>query len=384
MTVSSDFDAGNGKLVAVGDDYVIVKIEDEPHSQLENVSFKQWFYFRVSGVKNGRTVKFTIANAGETTFPDGWPGYNVVASYDRKDWFRIPTSYENGALNWSKNCAHNVIYFAYFAPYSHEMHLDLIARCMMVPNTHVRSLGKSLDGRDIDLITVGHGPRKIWIQARQHPGEVMAEWFMDGLLDRLLNPSDPVAAKILLEATVFLIPNVNPDGSFRGHLRTNAIGSNLNREWGPTGDYQAPTLERSPECYYITQETIKQGCDFFLDVHGDEAIPHNFLTSMMGNPRWGERLQRLEGMVKGYWMSINPDFQVEHDYGPEAPGSANLALGAASMCFRHDCPAFTLEMPFKDANDNPMPECGWSPDRSKIFGASFLDVLLHVLPHLRE
>lgn len=48
----------------------------------------------------------------------------------------------------------------------------------------------------------------------------------------------------------------------------------------------APTIERSPEVYYILQETIKLGgIDFFLDVHGDEAIPHNFLTSMMGNPK---------------------------------------------------------------------------------------------------
>lgn len=64
----------------------------------------------------------------------------------------------------------------------------------------------------------------------------MAEWFVEGLLDRLLNPADPIAAKILMEATFYIIPNVNPDGSFRGHLRTNAGGANLNREWAPTGE----------------------------------------------------------------------------------------------------------------------------------------------------
>ena len=37
------------------------------------------------------------------------------------------------------------------------------------------------------------------------------------------------------------MPNVNPDGSIRGHLRTNAVGANLNREW------KEPTPERSPE-----------------------------------------------------------------------------------------------------------------------------------------
>ena len=34
---------------------------------------------------------------------------------------------------------------------------------------------------------------------------------------------------------------MNPDGSRRGHLRTNAVGANLNREW------HAPSAEKSPE-----------------------------------------------------------------------------------------------------------------------------------------
>jgi murein tripeptide amidase MpaA len=254
---------------------------------------------------------------------------------------------------------------------------------MVAPGVNVRSLGKTLDGRDIDLLTMGTGPRKIWFQARQHPGESMAEWFAEGFIDRLLNKNDPNTVKFLQDATVYIIPNVNPDGSFRGHLRTNACGANLNREWNPTGDYMAPTLERSPEVYYVLHETIKLGCDFFLDVHGDEEIPHNFATSMMGNPKWGPRLSNLETMFKTYWNSINPDFQTTHDYGPEAPGSSNLALGAAQMAFRHDCPAFTLEMPFKDANDNPNPRVGWDHERSRVFGHSVLDVINHMLPHLR-
>ena len=37
------------------------------------------------------------------------------------------------------------------------------------------------------------------------------------------------------------VPNMNPDGSWRGHLRVNAGGANLNREWAE------PSAERSPE-----------------------------------------------------------------------------------------------------------------------------------------
>ena len=56
----------------------------------------------------------------------------------------------------------------------------------------VSVLGQTLDGRDLDLITVGTpapGKRVLWVTARQHPGETMAEWWMEGFLQRLLDPA---------------------------------------------------------------------------------------------------------------------------------------------------------------------------------------------------
>jgi hypothetical protein len=53
---------------------------------------------------------------------------------------------------------------------------------------------------------------------------VQAEWFMEGLLERLTSGSDAVARALLRQAVVYAVPNMNPDGSYRGHLRTNAAG----------------------------------------------------------------------------------------------------------------------------------------------------------------
>ena len=35
----------------------------------------------------------------------------------------------------------------------------------------------------------------------------------------------------------------------------------------------------------------------------------------------------------------------------------------------------TLEMPFKDTANNPMPDVGWSPERSKMLGADCLQAI---------
>ena len=95
----------------------------------------------------------------------------------------------------------------------------------------------------------------------------MAEWWIEGALERLADPHDPVARLLRQQATFHIVPNMNPDGSFRGHLRTNAAGVNLNREWN------APSAEKSPEVLCVRQAMDKTGCDLAMDVHGDEAIP---------------------------------------------------------------------------------------------------------------
>src|SRR3546814_10781713 len=92
-----------------------------------------------------------------------------------------------------------------------------------------------------DVCSSDLGPKQVWLYARQHPGETMAEWWMEGAIERLTDMEDSVARLLRKKATFHIVPNMNPDGSRRGHLRTNAIGVNLNREW------HEPSLERSPE-----------------------------------------------------------------------------------------------------------------------------------------
>ena len=40
---------------------------------------------------------------------------------------------------------------------------------------------------------------------------------------------------VLKDYTFYIVPSMCPDGAFCGHLRTNADGQNLNREWCSTG-----------------------------------------------------------------------------------------------------------------------------------------------------
>jgi murein tripeptide amidase MpaA len=215
--------------------------------------------------------------------------------------------------------------------------------------------------------------KKVWLIARQHPGETMAEWFMEGFLERLLDPDDSVSRVLLERCVFFVVPNMNPDGAVRGNLRTNAAGANLNREWAE------PSMERSPEVFLVRQKMLATGVDLNLDVHGDEALPYNFCVGSEGNPGYTPQVAALEEAFKAAWMGSCPDFQDQTNYGRDAPGTANPMLATNWVAQQFGCLALTIEMPFKDNAQHPDALTGWSGARSKQLGASVLQPLLATL-----
>lgn len=375
MKITSQFDSGNIDVISASEPNDIRLSIRKDHQS----DFYQWFHFRLNTPHSeAHTIKIT--NAHGSAYPDGWKNYQAVASYDRQNWFRVDTEFNGEALVITHFPEAESVYFAYFAPYSYEQHLDLLQQAHLHDRCQLIELGDTLDGRDMSLLVVGEpaeGKRNIWITARQHPGETMAEWFVEGLLDRLLDDEDAVARALLDEAVFYIVPNMNPDGAVRGHLRTNAVGVNLNREW------QAPSMEKSPEVYLVREKMQQIGVDMFLDVHGDENIPYNFLAGSEGVPCFDERMQTLEQNFRQYLLMATPEFQNEHGYEVDAPGKANLTVASNWVAQQFNCLAFTLEMPFKDNDKLPDELYGWSDVRSMKFGRDSLTALLAVVSQLR-
>jgi len=371
IQINAAFDGGNIRLAAMdgaeNDWRVDLEIAQDHQSD-----FYQWFYFRVAGAK-GRKVSYRIVNAAKSAYPFGWPGYKARVSTDRLTWRMIETRYVDGVLEFDWSGDSELVWFAYFAPYTMEQHDALVARIAAKPGVTHRQLGQSLDGRAIDCFDIGSGPKSVWLYARQHPGETMAEWWMEGALERLTDSADPVTAALLAKATFHVVPNMNPDGSFRGHLRTNAAGVNLNREW------HAPSPDKSPEVLCVRNAMDETGVSFAMDVHGDEAIPANFLAGFEGIPGWTDALGEKFYDFGRRLAAHTPDFQIDKGYEKSAPGKANLTMSTNQLAERFGAVAMTLEMPFKDHDPNPDAEFGWSPERSKTLAHACLEVLAEVI-----
>jgi murein tripeptide amidase MpaA len=374
ISISSGFDSGNIRLLSITDTPAGVRAELEIVTDHQS-DFYQWFHFRLANAA-GREVELAIVNGAGSAYPDGWPGYSARVSEDRENWFLADTSYADGTLTIRLTPDSNAVWFAYFAPYSMERHHDLIAWAANQPGVAHRELGLTLDGQPLDLLTIGDGPKQVWLYARQHPGESMAEWWMEGALERLCDEEDAVARLLRQKATIHLVPNMNPDGSRRGHLRTNAVGVNLNREW------HEPSADKSPEVLLVRNAMDETGVDFAIDVHGDEAIPAVFIAGFEGIPSITDRQSRLYHRYRDTLAARTPDFQTRLGYPVAAAGKANLSMSTNQVAERFGAVAMTLEMPFKDNDDLPDADYGWSPARSIQLGKDCLAALAEMIEEI--
>ncbi|RMF79355.1 MAG: hypothetical protein D6737_11655 [Chloroflexi bacterium] len=338
MQITSDFDTGN----------IIVENLDGTTAQLAirpdtNNTFYQWFYFRASG-DAGESRRFTITNAGGASYPFAWPEYDVLASYDETHWFRLPTRYEDGQLIFEHQATQATASYAFFVPYTAAQRESLLKTCEAAGITR-RTLGHSYQQRPIEAVVFGDESRpvkKVWVIARQHAGEPMAEYAADGLIRVLLATEDTSAQSLLQKATVYVVPNINPDGSTLGNLRANAAGVDLNRAW------DNPT-EECPEISAVLNAIEETGVDFFIDLHGDEHRPYIWIV-----PPGVEISPEARRLVDYFEIELakrNPEVQPP-PVSVAGVAADHLGMAVNYIAATYGCPAWTPELPFK-ATSNP-------------------------------
>src|SRR5574341_1161071 len=90
--------------------------------------------------------------------------------------------------------------------------------------------GRSFEGRPVYLLTLGRGPKKVLLWSQMHGDEPSATPALLDVIDFLLSRREEPAARAILEdATLLVVPMLNPDGAER-YQRRNAQGIDVNRD----------------------------------------------------------------------------------------------------------------------------------------------------------
>ena len=365
VKVSSDFDGGAISIINVDNaDNIQLGINKDNQS-----CTRQWFYFAVESI-SATLQRIRLVNADKVSFSGAWDGYQAFASYDNQSWFRIDTQYQNGELVLTLEAKAQKVYYAYFVPYPLTRQTALLQHVAAMPAAQLKVLGQTAQGRDITLLRIGSASaeaKKIWLIARQHPGETMAQWIAEGVIVQL---AAHFAEQHVNNTAVsfYIVANMNPDGAALGNHRTNANGINLNRHWA------TPDQLLCPEVYLVKQAMLKYGVDAFIDIHGDETLPFNFMLAETKHPFADQLKQAL--------VEVDSNFQTKYDYCNVAVGCT--AGNCGSSCGQQKATSFVqqqfgvasilLEASFKPLRQKDQ-TIAWDHQAAKQLGVNLANAL---------
>lgn len=366
--IDADFDGGNIVVEDVAGTRARLKIRRDSRAP-----WAQWFHFVVRG-DPGALCELQIVNAAECTYPDGWASYRACVSEDGRHWVRAETRYVAGVLSIHHQLTGAAVEVAYFAPYGLDAHARLLDHGAARGGRHQLALTPT--GRAIERLGFGQGDFRMWLLGRQHPGEPMASWWMEGAVARLSEMTTQ-RADLFERASISVVPLVNPDGVVLGNLRANAAGRDLNREWND------PHRLEAPEVAGLLDEMGRWGADLVLDVHGDECVPHVFIDSRPASP-YPETAQRQADGAKRFERLLqarNSAFQTAVGYPEDYAGDGAVGMCARAVSARFGAVGMTLEMPFSRSLEAPDFVADWSPQACIQLGRDCIDSLAAWMNH---
>jgi hypothetical protein len=269
-----------------------------------------WFYFRVDNAK-GREVTITLTDlVGEYNDKPGaipmGPDIVPVFSDDGRTW----KHFDDTAFSWDGEKKEvtlkfrpsgDSIWIAHVPPYTAADLKRLLADLKGAARARIEVIGKTVQGRDLNLITVTDpeiddaNKKVVWLQARQHAWEAGTSYVMEGAL-KFITSDDP-AAKALCRKVVFkFTPMVDVDGCAGGKVRFNGNGFDVNRHWLEVDLRRKEFLERMPEIWYTKKAIVSAGrIDLLLNMHNTET--GEYLDTMVDDPTVFKRMKRLEDLL---------------------------------------------------------------------------------------
>jgi hypothetical protein len=386
ITFHSDFEGASlGKVEIVSESYYRCAVRGESDHEGRNRQ-ATWYYFRMDGVFERQLTIDLVDLVGEYNYQPGAHGVTKdtrpVYSYDRKTW----KFFEN--LEWVEKtttlrlrftAARQSIWIAHIPPYTNRDLDSLLRNLHGHPHLKKDSIGKSVGGRDILLLTVTNpavpdrNKRVIWLMARQHAWEAGTSWVAEGALRYLLS-SEPGAARLRDEYIFKINPMADPDGVARGGVRYNANGYDLNRNW----DAVAPKL--MPEIYALRQAILdwvdsRHRIDLFLTLHNQEKEDLIEGPIAAGGTRFKELADQLSRQLKKKTVFYSPT-GISDSGLTTTPGKKGRMTVDQGLFSDRGLPALLLELSVEQ-----IPALGHSPtieDRLE-FGAGLVQAVAAAL-----
>jgi predicted deacylase len=210
------------------------------------------------------------------------------------------------------------LYVASVEPYTLSDHENFKRKISTNPLVKINTIGKTVEGRPLEIIRVGHAdaPHRILIRARAHAWEPGGNWVVQGLINSLLQKD---AISYLNKYCIYVMPMANKDGVVRGRSRFNILGKDLNRNWDQPADsiYAPENYALEMWLKKMIQQELKP--DLAIDLHNDSNGKLHVSRPNVNFPKYLENMKRLETLLYKYtWFREGPtggDFRNPGSFG---------------------------------------------------------------------
>ncbi|MEO0528194.1 MAG: M14 family zinc carboxypeptidase, partial [Bacteroidota bacterium] len=146
----------------------------------------------------------------------------------------------------------------------HEIQ-PLIAQYKGIPKFKVQKVGKSIEGRDLQLISIGSGDTHVFLWSQMHGDEPTATQAIFDIFNFFNSTNfETEKAAILNNLSLHFLPMLNPDGA-EVYQRRNTLGIDINRD--------ALRLQ-SPEGRVLKRIRDSLDADFGFNLH-DQSTYYN-------------------------------------------------------------------------------------------------------------
>ena len=159
--------------------------------------------------------------------------------------------------------------------FKHSDITPLIKKLKSKDGFTVKVVGKSVEGRELNLISIGKGKKKIFLWSQMHGDEPTATAALFDIFNFISDTSNKAFCKELFErVTLYFLPMVNPDGAER-FKRRNFYDIDLNRD--------ASRLQ-CPEAVILKSVFDSLKADFGFNLHDQShrySVGNSFRTATL-------------------------------------------------------------------------------------------------------
>ncbi len=229
---------------------------------------------------------------------------NCFISRDGVHWAAIATEFIKGnRLQFQIHMDGDKLYVASVEPYRISDLENLIAEIRPNPLVEIDIVGKTVEGRPLEIIRVGNpdAPFRILLRARAHGWEPGGNWVVQGLIRSLLQKD---AAPYLKKYCVYVMPMANKDAVARGRTRFNVLGVDLNRQWDSPADPILAPEKQALENWLKNMIQKGKKPHLAIDLHNDSGGNLHVNLPRPDNAKYTANLKRFEDLLyKHTWFT---------------------------------------------------------------------------------